>query len=167
MSLESGGKTADSRFRCPSEARSCRFERKWGVLVLKNCPKHFTGEAQRNILLRFNGPRWKFWVNAFERQIATLDLPGLIRAKRAAGREKDLAAVAELESLGKRPPMSEMIPADRRKAIGCILAPGLVPKCTSRLTKTVLTAGNSRAPLGHPGLGEQVNCHGRTVSAFV
>jgi hypothetical protein len=38
-------------------------------------------------------------VQAFEREIATLDLPGLIRAKRAAGRPKDLAALAELESL--------------------------------------------------------------------
>jgi hypothetical protein len=38
-------------------------------------------------------------VEAFERQIATLDLPGLIRAKRATGREKDLIALAELESL--------------------------------------------------------------------
>jgi hypothetical protein len=38
-------------------------------------------------------------VQAFEREITTLDLPGLIRAKRAAGRPKDLAALAELESL--------------------------------------------------------------------
>jgi hypothetical protein len=38
-------------------------------------------------------------VEAFDRQVATLDLPGLIRAKRAAGREKDLSALAELESL--------------------------------------------------------------------
>jgi hypothetical protein len=38
-------------------------------------------------------------VQAFEREIATLDLPGLIRAKRAAGREKDLSALDELESL--------------------------------------------------------------------
>lgn len=38
-------------------------------------------------------------VEAFGRQVATLDLPGLIRAKRAAGREKDLAALVELESL--------------------------------------------------------------------
>jgi hypothetical protein len=38
-------------------------------------------------------------VEAFERQFATLDLPGLIRAKRATGREKDLTALAELESL--------------------------------------------------------------------
>ncbi len=38
-------------------------------------------------------------VDAFDRQIATLDLPGLIRAKRAAGREKDLSAIVELESL--------------------------------------------------------------------
>jgi len=29
----------------------------------------------------------------------TVDLPGLIMAKRAAGREKDLSALAELESL--------------------------------------------------------------------
>ncbi|MGP0074935.1 MAG: nucleotidyltransferase [Bryobacteraceae bacterium] len=38
-------------------------------------------------------------VAAFDRQIATLDLPGLIRAKRATGRAKDLIALAELESL--------------------------------------------------------------------
>jgi hypothetical protein len=38
-------------------------------------------------------------VDAFERHIATLSLPGLIRAKRAAGREKDLSALPELESL--------------------------------------------------------------------
>jgi hypothetical protein len=38
-------------------------------------------------------------VDAFDRKIATLDLPSLIRAKRAAGREKDLAALPELESL--------------------------------------------------------------------
>jgi hypothetical protein len=38
-------------------------------------------------------------VEAFGRQIFTLDLPALIRAKRAAGRQKDLAALPELESL--------------------------------------------------------------------
>jgi hypothetical protein len=38
-------------------------------------------------------------VEAFDRRIATLDLRGLIRAKRAAGREKDLSALAELESI--------------------------------------------------------------------
>jgi hypothetical protein len=38
-------------------------------------------------------------VGAFEREFLTLDLPGLIKAKRAAGREKDLAALPELESL--------------------------------------------------------------------
>ncbi len=38
-------------------------------------------------------------VEAFERQIATLDLPGLIQAKRAAGRQKDISALAELEGL--------------------------------------------------------------------
>ncbi len=38
-------------------------------------------------------------VEAFGRQVATLDLPGLIRAKRAAGREKDLSALPELECL--------------------------------------------------------------------
>jgi hypothetical protein len=38
-------------------------------------------------------------VEAFERSISILDLPSLIRAKRAAGREKDLAALPELESL--------------------------------------------------------------------
>ena len=38
-------------------------------------------------------------VEAFERQFMTLDLPGLIQTKRASGREKDLFALAELESL--------------------------------------------------------------------
>ena len=38
-------------------------------------------------------------VEAFDRRIATLDLPGLIQAKRAAGREKDFAALVGLESL--------------------------------------------------------------------
>lgn len=38
-------------------------------------------------------------VEVFERQIETLDLPGLIQAKRAAGREKDLSGLPELESL--------------------------------------------------------------------
>jgi predicted nucleotidyltransferase len=38
-------------------------------------------------------------VDAFGRSVWTLDLRTLIRAKRAAGREKDLRALAELESL--------------------------------------------------------------------
>jgi predicted nucleotidyltransferase len=38
-------------------------------------------------------------VNAFGRQIRTLDLRSLIAAKRAGGREKDLSALPELESL--------------------------------------------------------------------
>lgn len=38
-------------------------------------------------------------VEAFDRQVTALDLPSLIQAKRAAGREKDLAALPELESL--------------------------------------------------------------------
>jgi hypothetical protein len=38
-------------------------------------------------------------VEAFGRKVTTLDLPGLIRAKRATGREKDLSALPELESL--------------------------------------------------------------------
>jgi hypothetical protein len=38
-------------------------------------------------------------VEAFDRRVATLDLPSLIRSKRAAGREKDLSTLAELESL--------------------------------------------------------------------
>ena len=38
-------------------------------------------------------------VDAFDRQVWTLDLPSLIKAKRAAGREKDLRALPELESL--------------------------------------------------------------------
>jgi hypothetical protein len=43
--------------------------------------------------------RHSMTIDAFDRQIATLDLPGLIRAKRATGRDKDLTALAELESL--------------------------------------------------------------------
>ena len=38
-------------------------------------------------------------VNVFGRRVLTLDLSSLIRAKRAAGREKDLRALPELESL--------------------------------------------------------------------
>lgn len=38
-------------------------------------------------------------VQAFDRNVWTLDLPGLIRAKRAAGQEKDLRSLPELESL--------------------------------------------------------------------
>jgi hypothetical protein len=38
-------------------------------------------------------------VRAFDRDVWTLDLPGLIRAKRAAGREKDLMVLPELEGL--------------------------------------------------------------------
>jgi len=38
-------------------------------------------------------------VEAFGREIVTLDLPALIQAKQAAGRQKDLSALAELESL--------------------------------------------------------------------
>lgn len=38
-------------------------------------------------------------VEAFDRRVWTLDLPGLIAAKRAAGRPKDLQALPELESL--------------------------------------------------------------------
>jgi hypothetical protein len=37
-------------------------------------------------------------IQASDSDVATLDLPALIRAKRAAGRAKDLAAVAELEA---------------------------------------------------------------------
>lgn len=36
---------------------------------------------------------------AFDREVWTLDLPSLIRAKRAAGRPKDLLVLPELESL--------------------------------------------------------------------
>jgi hypothetical protein len=36
---------------------------------------------------------------AFDREVWTLDLPALIRAKRAAGREKDLRVLPELEGL--------------------------------------------------------------------
>jgi hypothetical protein len=38
-------------------------------------------------------------VPAFDREVCTLDLPSLIRAKRAAGRPKDLLVLPELESL--------------------------------------------------------------------
>ena len=38
-------------------------------------------------------------LRAFDRDVWTLDLPGLIRAKRAAGRPKDLLVLPELESL--------------------------------------------------------------------
>ena len=38
-------------------------------------------------------------VDAFETKVFTLDLPTLIRAKRAAGRPKDLQVLPELESL--------------------------------------------------------------------
>lgn len=38
-------------------------------------------------------------VEAFGRRVWTMDLPGLIRAKRAAGRLKDLSIIPELESL--------------------------------------------------------------------
>jgi hypothetical protein len=38
-------------------------------------------------------------VQAFDRDVWTLDLPSLIKAKRAAGREKDLRALPELEGL--------------------------------------------------------------------
>ena len=43
--------------------------------------------------------RYAILVEAFDRRIETLDLPGLIKSKRAAGREKDLFALAELEGL--------------------------------------------------------------------
>ena len=36
---------------------------------------------------------------AFGRQVRTLDLKSLIKAKRAAGRDKDLMVLPELESL--------------------------------------------------------------------
>jgi hypothetical protein len=38
-------------------------------------------------------------IQAFDRSVWTLDLPSLIRAKRAAGRDKDLRVLPELESL--------------------------------------------------------------------
>jgi hypothetical protein len=38
-------------------------------------------------------------METFDRTISILDLPSLIQAKRAAGREKDLAVLPELESL--------------------------------------------------------------------
>jgi hypothetical protein len=38
-------------------------------------------------------------VQAFDREVWTLDLPALIRAKRAAGRAKDLQILPELEGL--------------------------------------------------------------------
>jgi hypothetical protein len=39
------------------------------------------------------------WVEAFDRRLRTLDLKSLIQSKRAAGREKDLRVLPELESL--------------------------------------------------------------------
>jgi hypothetical protein len=39
------------------------------------------------------------FVQAFDREVRTLDLPALIRAKRAAGRAKDLQVLPELEGL--------------------------------------------------------------------
>ena len=41
-------------------------------------------------------------VDAFDRRVATLDLASLIQSKRAAGREKDVSALPELESLLER-----------------------------------------------------------------
>ena len=38
-------------------------------------------------------------VRVFDRDVWTLDLPSLIKAKRAAGREKDMLALPELEGL--------------------------------------------------------------------
>ncbi len=43
--------------------------------------------------------RHSLTVEAFARRVVVVDLPALIRAKRAAGREKDLLALPELESL--------------------------------------------------------------------
>jgi predicted nucleotidyltransferase len=40
-------------------------------------------------------------VNIFDRDVLCLDLPGLIHIKRAAGRPKDLEAVAELEVIAE------------------------------------------------------------------
>ena len=38
-------------------------------------------------------------LSVFGRDVSVIDLPALIRAKRAAGRPKDLEAIAELEAL--------------------------------------------------------------------
>lgn len=38
-------------------------------------------------------------VTAFDRRVAVVDIRGLIQAKRAAGRAKDLSIIPELESL--------------------------------------------------------------------
>jgi hypothetical protein len=38
-------------------------------------------------------------LQVFGRSVLVLDLPALIRAKRAAGRPKDFEAIAELEAL--------------------------------------------------------------------
>jgi hypothetical protein len=40
-------------------------------------------------------------VQAFDREVWTLDLPNLIKSKRAAGREKDLRILPELEGLAE------------------------------------------------------------------
>ena len=46
-------------------------------------------------------------IEAFDREVWTLDLKGLIKAKRAAGREKDLRVLPELESLLEAAPEDE------------------------------------------------------------
>ena len=46
-------------------------------------------------------------IEAFDREVWTLDLKGLIKAKRAAGREKDLRVLPELESLLEAAPEGE------------------------------------------------------------
>jgi hypothetical protein len=45
-----------------------------------------------------------FEVKLFGHACACLDLPWLIRTKRAAGRPRDLEAIAELEALSEEPP---------------------------------------------------------------
>ena len=51
------------------------------------------------VVMMTAGATVKNAVEAFGRQIVTLDLPALIQAKRATGRQKDLSALPELEGL--------------------------------------------------------------------
>lgn len=50
---------------------------------------------------------------AFDRKVWTLDLPGLIRAKRAAGRPKDLLVLPDWRACWMRPTIHRMCPAMR------------------------------------------------------
>ena len=65
-------------------------------------PKHLRRFILACVTLRqtfAEAKRLSILVSAFVREVWTLDLPSLIRAKRAAGREKNLQLIPELESL--------------------------------------------------------------------